>query len=246
MTETTRDARLAAAFVKLADTLVDDYDVVELLNILVEESAALLDSNDVGLVLADGSGALQVVASTSEEVTFVEINQLSVGEGPCVEAFRTGMAVSIPDIEAIGDRWPVFARAALGQGFRSMHAFPMRLRGQTIGSMNQFSSSVGPLSHSDVVTAQSLADVATIGILQERLLRDRTILAVQLQAALDSRIFIEQAKGVIAAQNDVDMQTAFGALRDYARSHRRKLGDVAAEVAAQTLILPSPSSGRPS
>ncbi len=245
MTETTRDARLAAAFVKLADTLVDDYDVVELLSTLVEECTALLSSNDGGLVLADAAGVLQVVASTSEAVEFVEINQLSAGEGPCVEAFLTGEPVSIPDIAATADRWPVFTRTALDQGFQSMHAFPMRLRGETLGAMNLFSFTVGPLSESDVLTAQSLTDVATIGILQERSLRDRTVLAEQLQNALDGRIVIEQAKGVIAARADVDMQTAFAMLRAYARSHERKLTDVAAEVAAQTLVLPHPSGQTP-
>ncbi|MFG6503799.1 GAF and ANTAR domain-containing protein [Microbacterium sp. P05] len=236
MAETTRDARLSAAFLKVADTLVDDYDVVDLLDTLVQECTVFVGSDAGGLLIADADGWLQLIASTNEEAEFVEIIQLNAGEGPCVDAYKTGVGVTVPDLSE-NNQWPAFSAEALKQGFRSMHAFPMRLRGETIGAMGLFSVTTGELSESDVAVAQSLADVATIGILQERSLRDTTMVADQMQRALDSRVLIEQAKGVIAAQTGVNMHTAFAILRDYARNNQLKLGAVAERVAERTLTL---------
>ncbi|MHB1329861.1 MAG: GAF domain-containing protein, partial [Gemmatimonadales bacterium] len=196
MTETSRERKLSVAFVKLADTLIADYDVVDLLHTLVEECTALVDTDAGGLMIADPSGQLQLVASTSERADFVEIMQLNAGSGPCLDCFATGTAVAVSDIEASGSRWPEFQAAAQQQGFRSVNATPLKLRGQVIGTMNLFSTRVGELSGSDAAVVQALADVATIGILQERLIRESGIVSEQLQRALDSRILIEQAKGV--------------------------------------------------
>ncbi|MCS5721034.1 GAF and ANTAR domain-containing protein [Herbiconiux sp. CPCC 203407] len=238
MAELSRDARLSAAFVKVADTLVDDYDVVDLLDTLVQVCTDLVDSDAGGLLITDPDGWLQLIASTNEEAEFVEVIQLNAGEGPCVESFKTGEGVTIPDISE-EDRWPAFCAAALQQGFQSMHAFPLRLRGQTIGAMGLLSNTTGELSESNLAVAQALADVATIGILQERPLRDTTLVTDQLQRALDSRVIIEQAKGVIAAQTGANLHTAFAILRDYARSNHLNLSTVAEEVAERTLTLPA-------
>ncbi len=237
MTDISREARLSAAFVKLADTLIAEYDMVDLLDVLVREATGLVDSDAGGLMIADSSGQLQLVASTSEEADFVEINQLNAGAGPCVDCFNTGTPVSVGNIAADGDRWPLFRDAAHERGFHSMHAFPMRLRGQVIGTMNLFSTTLGQLTDSDIAVAQALADVATIGILQERSIRDTSIVTEQLQRALDSRIVIEQAKGVIAEQGGVDMDTAFKILRSYARSHSRSLRAVADDIADRSLTI---------
>ena len=238
MAKKSRDARLSAAFVKLADTLVDDYDVVDLLDTLVQQCTVLVDSDAGGLLIADTDQWLQLIASTDEDAEFVEVIQLNAGEGPCVEAFKTGEGVTIPDISE-EDRWPAFCDAATQHGFRSMHAFPLRLRGQTIGAMGLFSITTGELSEPDLAIAQALADVATIGILQERALRDSTLVAEQLQRALNSRVIIEQAKGVIAAQTGADMHTSFTILRHYARHNQLKLSTVAEQVAERTLTLPT-------
>ncbi|MFG6490850.1 GAF and ANTAR domain-containing protein [Microbacterium sp. P03] len=238
MAKKSRDARLSEAFVKLADTLVDDYDVVDLLDTLVQQCTVLVDSDAGGLLIADTDGWLQLIASTNEDAEFVEIIQLNAGEGPCVDAFETGKGVTVADISE-EDRWPAFCDAATKHGFQSMHAFPLRLRGQTIGAMGLFSVTTGELSEPDLAIAQALADVATIGILQERSLRDSTIVTDQLQRALDSRVTIEQAKGVIAAQTGADMHTSFTILRDYARRNQLKLSIVAEDVAERTLIIPA-------
>jgi GAF domain-containing protein len=222
-----RAGRVSAAFVKIADTLVADYDVFDLLHTLVDESVGILDAAAAGLVLVDPAGDLQVMASTSEESQLVEVLQLEAGTGPCVDCYRTGAVVAIDDIATQGDRWPLFQSSALSQGFRSLHAVPMRLRSRTIGALNLFGHEAGPLPADDAAIAQAFADVATITLLQERAARETALINEQLQRALNSRILIEQAKGVIAHTSNVDMNAAFALLRGYARAHNRTLYETA-------------------
>lgn len=237
MASDTRERRLTSAFVTLADTLVAGYDVVDLLQTLVDTCADLLDASAAGIMLADSNGELAVVASTSEKSMLVETMQLSAGAGPCVECFTTGAPVTVSDVSELGDRWPGFREAALEQDFRSVHGVPLRLRGNVIGTLNLFRATTGVLSDEDLSVAQGLADVATIGILQERAIREADIANSQLQNALDSRVLIEQAKGVIAYMRDVDMDEAFQTLRTYARSNNLNLRNVAELVVNRTLSL---------
>ena len=237
MTSTTRESKLSAAFVRLADTLVAEFDVVDLLHWLVEECTEILDTQAGGLMLVDPTGELQLVASTSEDAELVEVFQLAAGRGPCLDCFRTGVAVTAGDIETDGAAWPEFREEALRLGYRSVHATPLRLRGQTIGTMNLFSHHVGALGPEDIAIAQALADVATIGILQERSIRSAHLLSEQLQHALDSRILIEQAKGVLAATLHTSMNDAFSILRSYARNQNLPLRQVADDVVARRLDL---------
>jgi GAF domain-containing protein len=241
MTNETRETKLSSAFVKLADTLIADFDVVDLLHWLVEECTQILDTQAGGLMLVDPAGELQLIASTSEEAELVEILQLAAGEGPCLECFRTGTPVTVGDIEADAAKWPQFSAEALKEGFRSVHATPLRLRGQTIGTMNLFSTHLGALAPADITVAQALADVATIGILQERTIRSANLVAEQLQHALDSRVLIEQAKGVLAATTGMSMHDAFSTMRAYARERNLSLRKVADDVIARTIDLSRPA-----
>jgi GAF domain-containing protein len=233
----TRERMLTEAFVTLADTLVAEYDVVDLLQTLVDTCADLLDASAAGLMLADELGELSVVASTSEKSHLVEMMQLSSGSGPCVECFTTGVAVAVADVDEIGDRWPGFRDAAVEQGFHSVHGFPLRLRGKVIGTLNLFRNETGVMSDEDIAVTQGLTDVATIGILQERALRESDVARAQLQHALDSRVVIEQAKGVIAHTRKIDMDEAFRTLRAYARSNSLPLREVSNDVVAGRLSL---------
>ena len=235
MTTGTRESKLSAAFVKLADTLVTEFDVVDLLHWLVEQCTDILDTQAGGLMLADPTGQLQLVASTSEEAELVEIFQLAAGEGPCLDCFRSGTPVTVDNIEADGGPWPTFSAEALKFGFRSIHATPLRLRGQVIGTMNLFSDHIGALVSEDIAVAQALADVATIGILQERHIRSANVAGEQLQRALDSRILIEQAKGVLAATMNITMNDAFANMRTYARDRNLPLRQVADDVIARRI-----------
>lgn len=222
-----RDAELAQRFVSLADTLVDDYDLVELLGQLVDTCIDLLGVTAAGLLLVDHNGSLHPVAASTETTRLLELFQLQSDEGPCLDCVRSDLAVIVPDISAEEERWPMFSAAAAGSGYRSVAALPMRLRHETIGSLNLFQGEGPPLTEGDQRIAQALADVATIGILQQRS-RDRaSLLADQLQQALNTRIIIEQAKGVLAESGQVDMNAAFAALRSHARGKNLKLSAVA-------------------
>jgi GAF domain-containing protein len=222
-----RDSALAEAFVTLADTLVEDFDVVELLHRLVQACVDLLDATAAGLLLLDPRAQLRVVASSGEQAHLLEMFQLYSDEGPCLDCVRTGAPVSVDDLEAAEPRWPRFAPAARQAGFRSVRAVPLRLRSEVIGGLNLFHAGTVSLPPADLRIAQALADVATIGILQQRAIHRSSVLAEQLQTALNSRIVLEQAKGMLAEHGQVSMEVAFGCLRGFARDHNRKLGDVA-------------------
>jgi len=233
----TRDEELFEIFVTLADTLVDEYDVVELLQTLVDSCVSLFDVAAAGLLLVDDTESLDLVASTSEESRLVELMQLSAEDGPCIECFRTSATVSIADIRESPTEWARFRAAAAEQGFGSVTALPMRLRSTTIGTLNLFRAGLGALNSRDLRAAQALADIATIGILHERTVRAGNETRDQLQHALNSRITIEQAKGVIAFTHTVSMDEAFSRLRDYSRANRMPLATVAAQLVARDLII---------
>jgi len=237
MTDLTREEQLLATFAKLADTLVADYDVVDLLQLLVDTCKDLLDTTAAGILLADSHGDLEVIASTSEASRLVETMQLGAEAGPCIECFRTGRIISVPDITEVSDDWSRFRDSAIDQGFASVHAIPLRLRETTIGALNLLRSETGALPTQDVTAAQAFADVATIGILHERSLRETSILADQLQAALNRRVIIEQAKGVVSYVHKVPIDEAFTMIRAYARSHQLPISQVAARLVDLTLTL---------
>lgn len=218
---------LVETLVGLADTLVDTYDVIDFMQTLAERSVELLDVSAAGIMLADGVGRLSHAACSSEQMRLVELFELQIEEGPCFDAFRDQHAVRSADAGDMAARWPHFAEHAREGGFDAVSAVPLRLRGQAIGALNLFSSHAGALGDEDLAAAQAMADVATIGIIQERLLHDQHILTGQLEGALNSRVLIEQAKGIIAERNRVDVDQAFLHVRSFARNTNRRLTDVA-------------------
>jgi GAF domain-containing protein len=231
-----REALLARTFVELADTLVEDFDVVDLLTRLTDRCVDVLEVTAAGLMLAAlGSADLRVVASSSETTRLLELFELQAEEGPCLDCYRTGEPVLNQDVATVDARWPRFARRAIEAGYHSVHALPMRLRGQTIGALNLFRAEQGGLEEADVVAAQAFADVATIAVLQHRATIEARELNDQLSEALNTRIVIEQAKGVLAERAGLDMEQSFSRLRGYARNHNLRLVDVAQAVIDGTL-----------
>jgi transcriptional regulator with GAF, ATPase, and Fis domain len=218
---------LSDTFVGLADTMVADFDVIDFLHMLTDRSVRLLAASAAGVVLADPRGELRVAAASSEAAELVELFQIQNDEGPCLDCFRTGKPVSAAGLSAQDRRWPRFGAAAAQAGFDAVEALPMRLRDQVIGALNLFRASSGTFDPVDLRIGQALADVATIGLLQDRYVRRSEAVAEQLQGALNSRVVIEQAKGKLAERLSVDMDRAFGLLRDYARNNNQQLTDVA-------------------
>ncbi|HET9900748.1 MAG TPA: GAF and ANTAR domain-containing protein [Actinomycetes bacterium] len=219
--------RLAEVFVEVADTLVDDFDLIEFLENVTARAAEMIDASAAGLLLVDPEGRLQFMAASDESAKLLELFGLQAHEGPCQDAFTSGVSVVNADLAQAGRRWPRFAPHAVAAGFRSVHAIPLRHRREVIGALNLFGTGIGRLQPSEVRMVQALADVATIGLLQERAIRRGEVIAEQLQGALNSRIIIEQSKGVLAQTHNVSIDRAFEMLRSYARNHGLRLGDVA-------------------
>lgn len=230
-----RELILERTFVELADTLVADFDVVELLTMVTDRCVDMLAVDAAGLILASPDGDLRVIASSSEAMRIVELFELQAREGPCLDCYQSGRSIVNQDLATAAGRWPRFAPVAIENGFRSVHALPMRLRGTIIGALNMFHTEVGGMLEANVHTAQALADVATIAILQQRAAAEVQLINDQLGQALNSRIVIEQSKGIIAQHLGLTMEQAFATLRHHSRSHNLRLADVAAEIVEGTL-----------
>lgn len=234
----TRERRLIDAFVQATGTLVADYDIVELLQTLIDNAVAIFDVDAAGIILANDRDELEVVVSTSESSTLLGVLQLKTGEGPCVEAYIDGVVIAASDADEMRRRWPTFAVAAEAAGFASVHSVPLRVRDTVLGSLNLFRAADGALNERDAAAAHALTDVATISVLQQRTTDHAVRVQEQLQQALDSRIVIEQAKGFIAHTRGTDLDTAFRLLRSYARSHQRLLADTARAIVNRDVDVP--------
>ena len=232
--------RLADVFVEMADTLVDDFDLLDFLHTMTERCVQLLAVDAAGLLLTDGQGTLQVVAASSERTRLLELFQLQTDQGPCLDCFHTGMAVSVDDLPAAG-KWPRFTAAAAEVGFGAVHALPMRLRTEVIGALNLFSTDPRSLEKDKLRIGQALADIATIGLLQQRAIHRGDVITEQLQAALNSRILIEQAKGLLSERLGINVADAFTLLRRAARSRNRRLSELAQALIDGTEQLPADS-----
>jgi GAF domain-containing protein len=232
-----RETMLARTLVHLADTLVADFDVVELLTTLTDGCIDVLDVGAAGIMLVAPEGDLRVMASSSEAMRVLELFELQSQEGPCLDCYRTGQPVLNQDLTAARDRWPRFAPEATTAGFRTVHAVPLRLRGKVIGALNLFHTHGGDMRQADIDAAQAMADVATIAILQRRAAHEAQTLNEQLNYALNSRIVIEQAKGMLAERLGIDIEQAFAVLRRYARNHNLRLLQVCGDVIDGTLAV---------
>jgi GAF domain-containing protein len=231
----TREALLADTFLRLADTLVDDFDVIDALTTLSARCVEILGAAATGILVADGHGVLQVMAASSETSTILELFQIQNDEGPCLDSYRNRAPTSHEDLRR-HNPWPRFSRLAVDSGFLSVHAFPMVVRTSVLGTLNLFMAEPTPLAGDDVEVAQALAHAATLTLLQHQAAANSQRLTAQLQGALNSRITIEQAKGVISELAHVDTDEAFLRLHSFARNHNAKLTDVASRVVHRTLV----------
>ena len=226
MTKTPRETRVLDAVVSLVDSLLADFDVVDLLTELTERCAELIDVAAAGFLLADPFDQLHVLAATTKQARDLEVFQLQADEGPCLECFATGQPVSVVDLEAAPERWPRFVPAAREAGFRSVHAVPMRAAGLVLGALGLFGAEPGELDEADLLVAQTLAHIACVAILQEHAPTPSTVLP-QLRSTLASRVVVEQAKGFLRQTLDVSVEEAFALLRSYSHANSEHLTVVA-------------------
>ena len=230
-----RESLISSTFVQLADTLVADFDIIDLLTMLVDRCVELIGADAAGILLTDARGNLRVMAASSEQVRLLELFQLQNEQGPCIEAFTSGKPVLCEELRRNVERWPRFAPYAIDAGFASVYALPLRLRDSVIGALNLFKAQTGPIADADIQLAQAFADVASVAILQDQAARKSRIRDLQLANALYSRVVIEQAKGMLSEGGQIDMGAAFDLLRGYARTNNVQLTRVAEEVVAGTL-----------
>ncbi|MFC1415834.1 GAF domain-containing protein [Streptacidiphilus cavernicola] len=229
----TREQQLTQVFVEVADSLIDDFDLIDFLQRLSERCVELLDVSACGVLLADEHDVLQVLAASDEHTRLLELFALQHDQGPCVECYQSGQPhtnISLADPQ-VALRWPQFAPVARQSGFVSTNAIPLRLRGRVLGALGLFQAEDNALSEEDITLAQALADVATIAILQQRTLAHSELERGQLQYALTSRIVLEQVKGILAERWQVTPDEAFAAFRGYARSHHHQLSGLARMIA---------------
>ena len=243
-TERNRELAVIETFLELADTLVADFDIIDSLTVLAARCVEILDTAATGILLADAEGHLRVIAASSEQARLLELFQLQNDEGPCMEAFASGDSVVHDDLSTATERWPRFTPHARSAGYESVYAIPLRLRGNIIGALNLFRAGPGRLEDGDIALAQALADLATITILQAAATAEARQREAQLQYALDSRIIIEQAKGMLAEHARLDMASAFDQIRGRARNTNTKLTDVAARIVGGELDLDAFGSPR--
>jgi len=226
---------LIATLVELADSLVDDYDVIEVLTVLSHRCVEAVDVDAAGIMLVSPIGELQFIASSSESMKALEQFQIHANDGPCVDCIRNGLAITSEALDETDGRWPMFAPRAMAEGFRAVHCLPMRLRGRTIGALNLFRSRQGSLAGEDVVVARGLADVATIAILQHQSTVDASTSNTQLSNAINSRIVIEQAVGMIRQSTSSEKDVAFDRLRAHAANHNEGLTVIAKRIVGKSL-----------
>jgi len=234
-----RESLLVGTTVELADNLVDNCEVIDVLTLLSDRCVQTIDVSSAGVLLGLPGGELQFAASSSEPTRVLELFQIQANEGPSVDCYADGIAIINHELRDPDERWPRFSPRAIALGFHSAHCLPLKLRGRTIGALNLFRSNSGLLSQEDVVVAQGLANVATIAILQHQSTLAARVLNDQLSIALQSRIIIEQAKGMVSQSLHCDMDIAFGRLRAHARNHNLRLTEVAMAVVSRTLAIES-------
>ncbi len=230
-----REGEVVGAFVGLANSMVDGADTMDLLSGLTADCAHLLGIASAGLLLADARGVLHVVAASSERTRNLELFQLQREQGPCLDCYHGGSAVTAVDLSQEADRWPQFVAAAMAVGFASVHALPMRLQDKVLGTLGLFGTEVGWLDGDDVILGQALAHVATVALVSGRAATDQSVVTEQLQQALSSRVLIEQSKGLLAQLGNVEMQQAFTVLRRYARDNNERLSEVARRLVSREL-----------
>lgn len=231
-----RENQLSDAFVGLADTLGDDFDMVDLFERLAGHCVALTGADAAGIMMSDGRGRLRVIAASDQGAAFLELFQLPAGMGPCLDTYTGGQSVIAAPIEACAERWPELVPAVLAAGFRAVATVPLRLHDQVIGGVNLFYASPDPSTEEDLHLAQALSDVAAFAMLRwppQRASAEEVL--GRIQATITNKVAVEQAKGALAQFGGLSIADAGDALRTYAHTRRLRVTDVARAIVRRTL-----------
>jgi GAF domain-containing protein len=222
---------------RFASTMARSFDANDVLYELCEGAVKILDATGAGVSVASEEGTLEFVTSTTQDVVELEHVQQRDQQGPCVSAFTTGEVVVVREIASL-EQWPAYQDAARRAGFASVVGVPLALDGLKVGSLNVYDARLRDWSRTDLAAARVLADVATAYLVRAGQLAEERRLTQQLQQALDSRIVIEQAKGMVGRDHQISVDEAFDLMRQYSRANNRSLRDVATAVVEQGAAIP--------
>ncbi len=229
---------LLEAYESFGRALLRPYEIGDVLYRLTDQVVEVLDIDGSGVCLAPNGGGLQLLSATDHHVAAIEDTQLTAGTGPILSAYETGEQVRVDDLVDAND-WPEFTRFAVDRGMRAVASLPMPVDERRIGALDLFRAEAHVWTDEEMQAAQGLANMASAYVLNHQALSESRTLAGQLQTALDSRIIVEQAKGLLAGRHGLTPNDAFGRLRQYARARGDRLHDVCRHVVEGTLDLPS-------
>lgn len=221
---------LARTFVDLARSVNSGVDIVEVYSMLSDRCVQLLSVEACGILLIDPRGDLRVIGSSSHSAELLDLFQVQNDEGPCLVCCRTGESISDSELSEQGP-WPRFAALVREHGFTEVHAVPLRARDVVLGALNLFATS--PVGDEQLSIARAMADAATIALLQADPDVDAIVMSRRLHLAVETRMSVDQATGIVAQRFGISVDDALVRLRSVADGEGRRLGDVAGAVVAR-------------
>jgi hypothetical protein len=227
------DRATGRTFIELTDVLVAEVDLHRAAVLCAE----LLDVHGAGVLALDEDKALTSVAASGETAALLIRLEVDHDQGPGVDALRGGDLVECADLGAGELRWPRFAPLAVAAGMGAAYGMPCRLRDTTVGALTLYRTAVGALPPERVEVGRGLANTVALGVAAHRG-REQGLRVEQLQGALNSRVIIEQAKGMLAERAGLSVDEAFAVMRVHARNSGTKIRDVARQVLSGALTLP--------
>jgi transcriptional regulator with GAF, ATPase, and Fis domain len=221
------------AFAAASAAMVRGDNAASTVHVLAADCISLLRAHTAGILIRTADDDLELLAATSHQATELELHQANNGSGPCFDAIKTGYAVAAADDE-IQTRWPRFAVAMQKTGLCAVHAVPLRWHTRVLGGLNLFWTEPVWLNDEQAATAQAFGDICSLALMQAPAVPEAGQLDERLRAALESRVVIERAKGVLSQDEGLDMASAFQRLVQLSEAAQVPLTDTATMIVNQT------------
>ncbi|WP_370617140.1 GAF and ANTAR domain-containing protein [Mumia qirimensis] len=221
------------AFAAASAAMVHGVDAASTVHVLVADCLSLLAADTAGILVRLADNDLELLVASSHRATELELHQAHARSGPCFDAVKTGYAIHAVGDE-IADRWPDFATTMYGAGFHAVHAMPLRWRSRILGGLNLFWTEPERLDEERIRTAQAFADICSLAIMQSPEASDLGAFDERLRAALEGRVVIERAKGVLSELHDLDMAESFQRLIELSEAAEEPLAETASRIVEQT------------